>query len=174
MARFGLVLYRTGDNRGRACDTWAYREGEEPPAEALPQGTEFVWIEDTHPQYDLAYRICVDDDTVGYSTYAKYNGLGLNGPRWNFDTQEFDVFPEYVDPEDLITKVRRIRDEQLDASDYFMLLDDLPESMETAVTAFRSELRDMPTKVTSGEWTDERDIIFSAPPLGLHDFDHPG
>ena len=72
-----------------------------------------------------------------------------------------------------MTKVRRIRDEQLDASDYFMLLDDLPESMETAVTAWRAELRDMPNKVTSGEWTDERDIIFSAPPEGLFDFYHP-
>ena len=173
MAKFGLVLFRTGDNRGKACDTWTYAENEQPPAEALPAGTEFVWIEDTHPQYDMAYKICVDDDTVGFSTYSQYMSLGLGGPVWNFDTEQFDSFPVYVDPEDLMTKVRRVRDEQLDASDHFMLLDDLPEPVGAAVTAWRAELRDMPAKVTSGEWTEERDIIFSAPPEGLHDFYHP-
>lgn len=167
MAKFGLMLKEAD---GYCFNTFPYYEGEEPPAEAIPEGVRFVWITDEHPQWEQAYRICVDDDTEGESPWAEYMGPSTNGgPKYDFATGTF-TFPKINRTETLLEECRRIRDEQLDASDYFMLLDDVPETMMNAVIAWRQELREMPGKVESGEWTHSRDIIFSTPPTGL--FNH--
>lgn len=166
MAKFGLMLKEAD---GYCFNTFPYYEGEEPPAEAIPEGVRFVWITDEHPQWEQAYRICVDDDTEGESPWAEYRTLSTNcGPKYDFATGTF-TFPKIEKTETLLEECRRIRDEQLDASDYFMLLDDVPEDMMNQVIAWRDELRAMPEKVISGEWTHSRDIVFSPVPVFLHD-----
>jgi hypothetical protein len=166
MAKFGLMLKEAD---GYCFNTFPYYEGEEPPAEAIPEGVRFVWITDEHPQWEQAYRICVDDDTEGESPWAEYKTLSTNdGPKYDFATGTF-TFSKIEKTETLLEECRRIRDEQLDASDYFMLLDDVPEDMMNQVIAWRDELRAMPEKVISGEWTHSRDIVFSPVPVFLHD-----
>lgn len=167
MAKFGLMLKEAD---GYCFNAYPYYENEEPPAEAIPEGVRFVWITDEHPQWEQAYRIFVDDDTEGESPWAEYYGPSTNGgPQYDFTLGTF-TFPKIDRGETLLEEARRIRDEQLDASDYFMLLDDVPDSIMNAVIAWRQELRDMPNKVISGEWTHSRDLVFSAPPSGL--FNH--
>ena len=166
MAKFGLMLQEAN---GYCFNSWAYKENEEPPASAVPDGVRFVWITDEHPQWEQAYRIFVDDDTEGESPWAEYQGpKTVGGPQYDFTLGTF-TFPKIDVEEDLLTECRRIRDEQLDASDYFMLLDDVPEDMMNQVIAWRAELRELPNKVLSGEWTHKREIVYSPVPVFLHD-----
>ena len=165
MAKFGLMLQEAN---GYCFNTYPYYENEEPPAEAIPEGVRFVWITDEHPQWEQAYRIFVDDDTEGESPWAEYVLPSSNGgPQYDFALGTF-TFPRFERPS-LLDECRAIRDEQLDASDYFMLLDDVPEDMMNQVIAWRDELRAMPEKVISGEWTHSRDIVYSPTPIFLHD-----
>jgi len=167
MAKFGLMLQEAN---GYCFNSWAYKENEEPPAEAVPEGVRFVWITDEHPQWEQAYRIIVDDDTEGESPWAEYVPPSTtNGPKYDFATGTF-TFPKFERPS-LLDQCRAMRDEQLDASDYFMLLDDVPEDMMNQVIAWREELREMPNKVISGEWTHPRDLVYSPVPVFLHDHD---
>lgn len=168
MAKFGLMIK---ESDGYLFNSWAYKENEEPPASAIPEGVRFVWITDEHPQWEQAYAILVDDTTEGESPWADFQPASFNGgPKYDFDLGTF-TFPRIDWQEDLLTECRRIRDEQLDESDYFMLLDDVPDSIMNAVIAWRAELREMPNKVISGEWTHRRDIIYPPVPMGLHDFE---
>jgi hypothetical protein len=153
------IIIKNAD--GLPFNNLVYSELHTPPSEIVPLDCTLVFIDTTTNDFELVYAMLVEDPNHIASEYLPFSRGGI---KYDFSTKKFLFTKIPVIP--LIDLVRAERDRLLTQTDIYMVVPDYPESLQQAVTNYRSALRDLPSNLDP-TWTKFSDVTWPEYPIHL-------
>jgi hypothetical protein len=143
MTKYGFLIY---SDTGIPVYNSGFAEEAIPPSNLLPNNSEIVTFDETTPHFELLHAFFFGDPnrlTIEYKAAVDGGVIYDTATKtFSFHKQDFSI---------KLDEVKIVRNQLLAATDKYMLIPDLPQTIKDDVLAYRATLRDITTKVGT-EW----------------------